>query len=200
MQNTYGTTNSTAYGTPVHYNTIINKGYQKAGAYAQAADNYKTENIQVKFSSEHIPGEFGYLQKFHQIRPTPYGHTAGYGRRHSYYGGQYGGGRYDGGRYGGRSYGKRHGGGYNRNYKKGRQLDWLKSWNFDHKLLIMSYWGNRQAFLTILILSISGGYGREYDYDQDYEQDYEYDDSEEKYSGEEYHWHLLVQLLFNVTL
>ena len=65
---------------------------------------------------------------------------------------------------------------------------------------MMSYWGNRQAFLTILILSISGGYGREYDYDQDYEQDYEYDDSEEKYSGEEYHWHLLVQLLFNVTL
>ena len=113
VYNSYGSaTNATTYGTPVHYNTLINKGYQKAGAFAQAADDYKTENIRVKFSSEHIPGEFGYLQKFHQIRPTPYGHYAGYGRQHSYYGGQYGGGRYGG----------NPGRGYDRTYNRGKHV------------------------------------------------------------------------------
>ena len=46
-------------------------------------------------------------------------------------------------------------------------------------------------FLKILL--ISGGYGREYDYEpeeryeDDYEPEYEHDEYEEKYSGEEYH-------------
>ena len=38
---------------------------------AQAAETYKSENVRVSFSSEHVPGEFGFPEKFHYIKPTP---------------------------------------------------------------------------------------------------------------------------------
>merc|ERR1712029_729042 len=107
---TYGNTvnytapNAYVQQAPPQYNyqDVINKGYKKAGDFAQAAETYKSENVRVSFSSEHVPGEFGFLEKFHYIKPTPYGHYAGRGRQHSYY---------DNGSYN-RGYGQRYGGGY----------------------------------------------------------------------------------------
>merc|ERR1712029_1207365 len=107
---TYGNTvnytapNAYVQQAPPQYNyqDVINKGDKKAGDFAQAAETYKSENVRVSFSSEHVPGEFGFLEKFHYIKPTPYGHYAGRGRQHSYY---------DNGSYN-RGYGQRYGGGY----------------------------------------------------------------------------------------
>merc|ERR1711894_665683 len=116
---TYGTTagtyniNYTAPNTYVpqappqyNYQDIMNKGYKKAGDFAKAGETYKSENVRVSFSSEHVPGEFGFLEKFHYIKPTPYGHYAGMGRQHSYY---------DNGS-NNRRYGQRYGGGYKKKY------------------------------------------------------------------------------------
>ena len=93
--------------------------YKKAGDFAKAGETYKSENVRVSFSSEHVPGEFGFLEKFHYIKPTPYGHYAGMGRQHSYY---------DNGS-NNRRYGQRYGGGYKKKYefyKFWRQFWFLK--------------------------------------------------------------------------
>ena len=118
--------------------------YKKAGDYAAAANAYKSENVRVSFNSEHVPGEFGYLEKYHYISPTPYGHHAAYGRQHSYYGGGYGKGYGGYGKgYGGRRYGKGYGGD---RYDEGYGYDE----DYDH--------------------DYDRGYGDEYE--EDYQEDY----------------------------